>query len=150
MTEQTKCCEICGVSFEPDPRVGIRQKACFAPSCQHERKRRSHAAWVIQNPDYFKGRYPNTKAWLEAHPGYLRAWRQERRAAGRPDIQDKLTCLKSIPTSELSDIQDKLTSCFQRNLPYEDNCLDVDIQDELRLFVSTLYLAMIYKARLRL
>ena len=151
MAELTKCCEICGKSFKTDRRIGKRQRVCSKLSCQQERKKRSHKAWLSRNPDVFKGRYDNyTKDWLEAHPGYLRSWRQKRRAAVRHDIQDELTCLKSIPSSELSDIQDKLTSCFQKYLPYREKSLDADIQNELRIFISTLYLAMIYKTRLRL
>jgi hypothetical protein len=150
MAEQTNCCEICNESFTPDPRVGDRQHVCSKLSCQQERKRRSQAAWLNRNPGYFKGRYPNTKEWLEAHPGYLRTYRQQRRITVRRDIQDELTCLKSIPSSELSDIQDELTSYFRKHLPNGDTSLDADIQDELRLFISILYLAMIYKTRLRL
>ena len=150
MAEQTKCCEICNDSFTPDPRVGDRQHVCSKLSCQQERKRRSQAAWLSRNPSYFKGRYPNTKEWLDAHPGYQRSYRQLRRINVQRDIQDELTCLKSIPSSELNDIQDELTSCFQRHLPNGGKSLDADIQDELRLFISMLYLAMIYKTRLRL
>ena len=149
MTKQTKCCEICSESFVPDPRVSNRQKACFKLSCQKKRKSRSQTAWLSRNPDYFKGRYPNTKEWLKAHPGYLQAHRKQQEATVRADIQDELTCLKSISDSELSDIQDKLTSCFER-LPCGGTSLDADIQVELRLCISVLYLAMIYKTRLRL
>ena len=150
MAEQTKCCEICNNSFKPDPRVGDRQHICSKLSCQQERKWRSQAAWLNRNPDYFKGRYSNTKEWLKAHPGYLRTYRQQQQITVRGDIQNELTCLKSIPSSELSDIQDELTSCIQRHLPNGGKSLDTDIQDELRLFISMLYLAMIYKTRLRL
>lgn len=148
MAELTKRCEICNKTFKPDRRVGDRQRVCSSLSCQQERKRRSYKAWLHQNPDAFKGRYDNTKDWLQAHPGYLRIWRQKRRAAVRRDIQNELTCLESIPPSELSDIQNKLTSCFQRHLPYDDGSFEADIQNELRLFISMLYLAMIYKSRL--
>ena len=151
MAEQKKCCEICGTCFMPDPRVGNRQRVCSSLSCQQERKRRSQASWLSRNPGYFQGRYSNTKAWLEAHPGYLRTWRQKHRAAVEcPDIQDELTFLKSIPTCELNDIQDKLTSCLSKNLSSHSDFGDADIQDELRLVISMLYLAMIYKTRLRL
>lgn len=150
MAEQKKCCEICDESFTPDPRVGDRQGVCSKLSCQQERKQRSQATWLNRNPDYFKGRYTNTKEWLEAHPGYLQTYRQQRRATVRRDIQDELTLLKSIPSSELSDIQDELTSCYRKHLPNVGTSLDADIQDELRLFISMLYLAMIYKTRLRL
>jgi len=150
MTEQTKCCMICNDSFKPDPRVGDRQKACSKLSCQQKRKQRNQDAWSSRNPGYFKGRYPNTKAWLEVHPGYLQTWREKRRGLDRSDIQDELTCLKTISESELSDIQDKLTTCFSKNLSKGGDSLDADIQDELRLVIPMLYLAMIYKARLRL
>jgi len=151
MAEQTKCCEICKKAFKPDPRVGDRQRVCRTLPCQQERKRRSQASWLSQNPGAFKGRYYNTKDWLEAHPGYLRTWRLKHRAAADcPDIQDELTCLKSIPVSELTDIQDKLTSCFSKNLSSCSGLFDADIQDELRLVIPMLYLALIYKTRLRL
>jgi hypothetical protein len=150
MAEQTRFCEICGVSFVPDPRVGDRQKVCFTTSCQQERKRRSQAAWLSRNQGYFKGRYTNTKVWLEAHPGYLQAYRQRHKANGRADIQDELRFVKSIPASELRDIQDELTACFEKHLGDGDSSVRADIQDELRLFISMLYLAMIYKTRWRL
>lgn len=150
MAEQTKCCGICGACFVPDSRVGNRQKVCFSLPCQQERKRRSHAAWLRRNPGYFKGRYANTKAWLQAHPGYLQMYRQQHKTGVRTDIQDELTFLKSIPDSELNDIQDKLTSCFSKNMSSHSNLLDADIQDELRLVIPMFYLAMIYKTRLRL
>jgi len=146
MTEQTKCCRVCGASFAPDHRVGDRQTVCSKASCQRVRKRRSQAAWVKQNPDYFKGRYPNTKEWLAAHPGYLQDWR--RRAC--VDIQDELTLVKSMTASELHDIQDELTACFEKHWPCADGSARADVQDELRLFIPMIYLAMIYKARLRL
>jgi hypothetical protein len=151
MAEQTKSCEICGISFIPDPRVGDRQKVCFKTTCQLERKKRSQAAWLSRNPGYFKGRYPNTKAWLEAHPGYLETYRLKRKACVRADIQDELTCLKTMPESELGDIQDTLKACLNRHLMYRDDIsLSTDIQDELRLIIPIAYLAMIYKTRLRI
>jgi len=38
------------------------------------------------NPDYYHGRYENTKHWLEKPPGYLKEYRRKRR-----DIQDSVT-----------------------------------------------------------
>ena len=150
MAKLTKRCEVCKKFFKVDPRVGNNQRVCDSLSCQQERKRRSQANWLSRNPDAFKGRYQNTKDWLKARPGYLRAWRQKRRGTVHADIQDELTCLKTMPVSELADIQDELTTCFQRNLPYRDDSYNADIQDELKLVISVLYLAMIYKTRLRL
>lgn len=151
MAEQTKCCEICGISFTPDPRVGDRQRVCFKTACQLERKKRSQASWLNRNPGYFKGRYLNTKAWLEAHPGYLETYRRKRKACVRADIQDELTCLKTMSASELSDIQDKLKDCLNRRLTYRNGIsLSADIQDELRFIIPIVYLVMIYKTRLRI
>ena len=151
MTKQIKHCIICGTSFMPDRRVGDRQKVCSALSCRLERRRRSQADWLSRNEGYFKGRYPNTRAWLEKHPGYQQGCRRQRRLVAAADIQDELTRLKSIPASELNDIQDELKLCLKKHLSCcRDSSLDADVQDELRLFLSMLYAVMIYKTRLHL
>ena len=49
-------CSVCGKWFQPDPRVGKRQRCCAAPTCQQARKRAQEAAWRRRNPDYFTGR----------------------------------------------------------------------------------------------
>lgn len=55
MPRKKKCC-VCGKWFQPDPRVGARQKACGAASCQRERHRRADRAWHAANPDYDRDR----------------------------------------------------------------------------------------------
>ena len=45
----SKPCCVCRRWFEPDPRVGKRQRACFNPECQRERHRRSCA--VVRDRD---------------------------------------------------------------------------------------------------
>jgi len=150
MAEQTKQCQVCNESFEPDRRVGVRQKVCKKLSCQLERKRRNQVSWVHRNPGYFKGRYPNTKFWLKTHPGYLQAYRQRRSNEYRADIQDELTLEKSILVSGLRDIQDELTSSFEKHLPCGSNTDRHDIQVEITRLIPALYLAMIYKSRLRI
>jgi hypothetical protein len=149
--KQIKHCMICGLSFLPDRRVGDRQKVCSSLSCRLERRKRSQADWLSRNEGYFKGRYPNTRAWLEKHPDYQHNYRRLRRIIAAADIQDELTRLKSIPLSELNDIQDELKLCLKKHLScYRDSYLDADVQDELRLFLSMLYAVMIYKTRLHL
>lgn len=106
--EQSRCI-YCGRFFEPDRRVGSRQKCCGRPGCRKARKRESQRKWVEKNPGYFKGRYENTKKWLSAHPGYLRKWRTG------DDIQDE--CREERPIKSIrflipvrllqDDIQDK-------------------------------------------
>lgn len=149
MVIQQKQCKVCGDWFSPDKRVGERQQVCKKLACQQERKRRSQAKWLAQNQGYFAGRYQNTKMWLARHPGYLCQYRKSRRQLTTADIQDELTFVKSIPISELHDIQDEITLCFQKHLSSDHEFRCLDIQDELTLITTTLYLAMIYKARLR-
>lgn len=48
-------CAICRRWFQPDVRVGDRQRVCAAPSCQRARKRKQEAGWRRRNPDYFTG-----------------------------------------------------------------------------------------------
>jgi hypothetical protein len=46
-------CRICRRWFVPDRRVGGRQRACSAPTCQTARRARTQASWRRRNPDYF-------------------------------------------------------------------------------------------------
>lgn len=46
-------CRICRRWFVPDHRVGRRQRACAAPTCQTARRARTQASWRRRNPDYF-------------------------------------------------------------------------------------------------
>ncbi len=73
-----KRCVSCGRFFEPDARVGKRQKCC-GPECRKKYKRMRDKVWRRQNPDYFRDRYPYVKAWREAHPGYQKARRSKKR-----------------------------------------------------------------------
>jgi hypothetical protein len=56
-------CTICRRWFRPDPRVGIRQRACGQPGCQTVRRQKTQANWRNRNP------------------GYSIAWRIDQRAA---------------------------------------------------------------------
>jgi hypothetical protein len=47
-----KPCRICRRWFEPDPRVGDRQRACGKPECQTARRQKTQADWRKRNPDY--------------------------------------------------------------------------------------------------
>jgi hypothetical protein len=52
MLTKRPCC-ICRRWFVPDGRVGRRQRACSAPTCQTARRARTQASWRRRNPDYF-------------------------------------------------------------------------------------------------
>lgn len=45
-------CRICRKWFRADPRVGVRQRTCGAPSCRRDWHRRSCREWRRRNPDY--------------------------------------------------------------------------------------------------
>ena len=46
-------CRICRRWFVPDRRVGRRQRACSASTCQIARRAATQASWRRRNPDYF-------------------------------------------------------------------------------------------------
>ena len=48
-----KPCCICRCGFRPDPRVGLRQRACRKPDCQAARRKKKQKQWRKQHPDYF-------------------------------------------------------------------------------------------------
>ena len=63
---QKKHCKYCGKLFEPDSRVGDRQKCCSSPACKKERKKEADRKWRKKNPEYFRGRYESyLKQWLK-------------------------------------------------------------------------------------
>src|ERR1017187_2240869 len=47
-----KPCRVCRRWFEPDPRVGGRQRACSKPDCQTARRQKTQASWRNRNPGY--------------------------------------------------------------------------------------------------
>src|SRR5215472_16360752 len=51
-----KPCCICRRWFRPDPRIGLRQRACRNPDCQVARRRKKQKQWRERNPDYFIAR----------------------------------------------------------------------------------------------
>ena len=67
-------CAYCGRYYNPDVRVGSRQRSCSRSECRKARKKQAQQRWCKKNPDYFHGRYP-----------YVKVWRQRRRM-----LQDKI------------------------------------------------------------
>src|SRR5664280_2486126 len=61
-----KPCRICRRWFQPDPRVGSRQRACGNAECQIARRQRAQADWRNRNR------------------GYGIAWRMDQRVARIP------------------------------------------------------------------
>lgn len=49
-------CSICRHWFQPDARVGKRQRVCSSPACQAARRKKTQASWREKNPDYFAAR----------------------------------------------------------------------------------------------
>jgi hypothetical protein len=49
------CC-MCRRWFRPDPRVGLRQRACGRPDCQAARRVQTQKSWRDRNADYFIAR----------------------------------------------------------------------------------------------
>ena len=71
--KQKKQCA-CGAWFTPYPRAWKTQKTC-SKTCRARRLQELCCRWRKKNPDYFKGRFPNTKRWLAKRSNYLRRYR---------------------------------------------------------------------------
>src|ERR1700686_2882170 len=65
-------CTICRRWFRPNPRVGIRQRACGNPECQAARRQKTQANWRNRTP------------------GYCIAWRIDQRGAAQPEASEPL------------------------------------------------------------
>ena len=70
-TRKRPCC-ICRHWFRPDPRVGVRQRACRQGECQAARRRQTQGCWRKRNPDYFIARRLQERGALSQPPEPLR------------------------------------------------------------------------------
>lgn len=75
MAIKRKRCRYCKDWFIPEPNIK-NQVACGKALCRKASSKEAQKKWLEKNPDYFKGRYPDTKEWLKKHPGYLKRYRQ--------------------------------------------------------------------------
>jgi len=123
-------CRFCGGLFVPDPRLKGRQYACRKPECQRERHRENCAQWNEAHCDQFRDRYPQTRAWLKARPGYIaqyRAGHPEAREKHRRDEQERRRRRRAAAV----DIQDALSMQALADQEVESATGRVDIQDSL-------------------
>ena len=67
-----KPCCICRRWFRPDPRIGLRQRACRNPDCQVARRRKKQKQWRERNPDYFIARRMLDRGKADRAPEPLR------------------------------------------------------------------------------
>src|SRR5438093_13480468 len=67
-----KPCCICRRWFRPDPRIGLRQRACRKPDCQIARRRKQQKKWRERHPDYFIGRRILDRGKADRSPEPLR------------------------------------------------------------------------------
>ncbi len=111
--EKNKKCRYCRKVFAPDPRVGDRQVSCKATECRKKRKQMAQRKWRQANPDYFQGRYLETKMWRERNPGYQNGRRRKMR-----EIQDKMGGKNPVKTIRLM-----VPTCILKN----------EIKDEIHL-----------------
>lgn len=160
MTRRRRC-RFCRCLFYPDGRTKGKQYACSKAECQRQRKQQNQADWLARNPGYFKGRYPNTRKWLDARPGYLAAHRaqqpelreqhaseererRKQRAQLCVDIQD-LKTLQSIENKRVTsvlpsvDIQDSITTELLLLIGLTAVLPRVDIQDSTDLSLPACY-----------
>lgn len=126
-----KRCRFCGELFLADPRLRSRQVACSKAECRRARKQASQRRWVQRNAEYFKGRYYNTKKWLEAHPDYLAEYRRRHRDKAQRDAALRKE-RHELDKKARADIQDAISlqeTIAKRVTPTLTASLGADIQD---------------------
>lgn len=132
-TRRRKRCCFCGILFLPNPRLKGKQIACAKKNCQKARKKRNQENWLKPQPDYFKRRYPNTKRWLEDHPGYLAEYRKRNPEYVQHDNEARkkrhLRAKKARADIQVAiSLQDSIS---KRVTPVLANLGGADIQDSL-------------------
>lgn len=99
-------CSICRRWFEPDARVGARQRACSAPACQRARHHRSDQAWHARNLDYDRERrlqqkLANAKEAAAAAPAPSPPARGALRGLPLATVQDEWSLKERVVLEEL-------------------------------------------------
>lgn len=134
----TPRCVFCNQEYVANPRI-TKQRACARKMCQKARHDSAQARWRRANPDANRGLYPNTRRWLDKHPGYLRRYRathpdyvaqdkvarrrrHARRRQVRADIRDAFRRRKiaAIRAVRCADIQDTFRRQMDGVLTYLD------------------------------
>lgn len=126
-----KSCAICHRPFCPDPRVGDRQRVCQNIQCQRQRKRLAQKRWLAENPDYFKGRYPELKEKILAYQHNKRSLKQQVQSN---DIQDELTKYRNNLLSKL-----KKAMTIQDEITLKINIIQNSIQEVCTILYKTSY-----------
>lgn len=120
------CCFICRKRFEPQPRLGDRQRTCGRAECQQERRRINSRRWRAQHPegddaDYRRIRRRDRRAYRRQywathpqarrhHAAYMQQWRARHRMASAGvrdpyrDTQVKLPAVNSY--LQVMDVRD--------------------------------------------
>ena len=100
MRENLNRCKYCGRFFKPDIRLGVRQKSCGRELCNRKRKKESQRSWCNRNPDYFKGRYSNTREWRK-NQSVLKKCQKSIRKGKCEMIQDSIAASKPLQVLRL-------------------------------------------------
>ena len=112
---EVRCCCICSKRFEPNPRLGDRQRTCGDTDCQSQRRCINSRNWRSKNPeaddaDYRRIRRRDRRAyrrkyWAEHpqvrqhHTAYMQQWRARRRSVNvRDPYRDTQVKLPAINT----------------------------------------------------
>ena len=129
ITTGWKRCPYCGEYYQPYLRAVNTQKSCRKISCLKKHKKKLQDEWKNNNPDYFCGRYLNTKAWLKKHPDYLAGYR-----AGHPEYVAKDISGRKLRKRKLkaqrADIQ---VGLVRRRIAKIKSLKGADIQNTLNL-----------------
>ena len=111
----TKQCEYCGKYFNPDKRIGNRQRACRRPECKRKRKLQAQQQWKQDHPEVVSRHYED----------YVKSWRESRRTKG-------LLLPSGQPSEVIRDKIPPLEDCLELVLRIPVEIKDV-IRDEIRL-----------------
>lgn len=109
----TKRCEYCNRYFNPDKRIGNRQRACGRPECKRRSKLETQRQWKQNHPEVVSQHYQDyVKPWREARRAE-RLLQQERKRSEVirdkiPPLEDCLELVLRIPAEMKDMIRDEI------------------------------------------
>lgn len=119
------------------PGRGIGKKPVTKKNAEEKGSNEAQKKWSEANPDYFKGRYENTKEFRKKHPEYQREYRARRKI--QVEIQDEIplkspikTICLAVPEKWLKDeIQDEIRLVKQCGCGCYVAGIESEIQDDI-------------------